>query len=48
MIVAESATHMFFRDLYYKVNGPLNSAPVLIILCLVFLAALIIIRTRKR
>lgn len=48
MIVAESATHMFFRDLYYKVNGPLNSAPVLIILCLVFLATLIIIRTRKR
>ncbi|MGI8688873.1 MAG: hypothetical protein ACR2M3_09870 [Thermomicrobiales bacterium] len=45
---ADSATRLFFRDLYYKVNGPLNSAPVLITLCLVFLAALIIIRTRKR
>lgn len=45
---ADSATRMFFRDLYNTVNGPLNNQVVLIVLCVALVAAFVIVRTRKR
>lgn len=48
MIVADSAVHALLRHLYDDLSGPLNSPPVLIVVCMLLLAALIILRTRKR
>ncbi len=43
-MIADASTRIFFRDLYYRLDSP----SVLIPVCLVLVAALIVLRVRKR
>jgi hypothetical protein len=47
MIIADSAARTLLRHLYNALSGPLNSPPLLIGICVLLLAALIVLRTRK-
>ncbi len=42
-MVAETSTRLFFRDLYYRLDNP----GLLLAVCVILVAALVVIRTRK-
>ena len=48
MIVVEASLRPLLRDLYDRLTGPLNSPPILIVLCVAGLAVLLMLRIGKR